>query len=206
MGDRRPSVQRSSQRMRISDKTVLSDRVSCCAASALFTDAGRGRVEMRAISFKPSVKYARRTDASCLASAPASAVAIAARAWAIVEDTSLAPSPVTESFLSRSAEDATSTKEGVTCLFPATTVTSPWCALEEEVELKEDDEPYPLERPLAPSRLPPWPPPELRPPTRLPRPKLPPWRRPEPPPAPDAPPPPPPPLSPPRRWLSLIHI
>ena len=136
-----------------------------------------------------------RTEASCLASAAALAVAIAAvRAWAKVEDTGLVRSPGTESLLSRSADDATSTKEGFPCPFPVTTITSPWSALEEEVELKEDDEPYPLEQPLAPTLRPPVPPRELRPP-RVPLPELlpwrrpVPWRRPEPPPAQDAPPP-----------------
>ena len=89
-------------------------------------------------------------------------------------------SPVTIRLLSLSAEDAISTKEGVTCLFPVTTVTSPRSELEAEDELKEEEEPYPVERPLAPSRRPPWPPPELRPPPRLPRPTALPWRRPEP--------------------------
>ena len=49
----------------------------------------------------------------------------------------MARSPVTESLLSLFAEDATSTKEGVTCLFPVTTVTSPRSELEAEDELKE---------------------------------------------------------------------
>ena len=101
--------------------------------------------------------------ASCLASAAASAVDIAAvRAWAKVEDTGLARSPVTERLLSRAAEDGTSTKEGVTCLFPVTTVTSPWFVLEAEDDLKEEEEPYPVKRPLAPSLRPPCPPLELR--------------------------------------------
>ena len=106
--------------------------------------------------FQASVTYAGRTDASCLASAAASAVAIAqARAWANVEDTDLARSSVTNSLLSLSAEDAISTKEEVTCLFPATTVTSPLSVVEAEDELNEVDEPYPFERPLAPSPRPP---------------------------------------------------
>ena len=118
VGDRRPSVQRSSLRMTISHMAALTDRVSCCAPAALFTDAGKGRVKMRATSCRTSVTYARRTDPSCLAPEAVSAVAIAdARAWAKVKDTGLARSPVTDSLLSRSAENATSTKEGVTCLF-----------------------------------------------------------------------------------------
>ena len=129
---------------------------------------------MRATSFRSSVTHARRMDASCLASATAWAVTIAAeRSWANVEDTGLAWSPVTDSLLSRSAEDAKSTKEGVTCLFSATTVTSPWSVLEVEYELKEVDEPYPSEWPLTPYRCPPLPPPELLSPPRLPCPKLP---------------------------------
>ena len=144
VGDRRPSVQRSSLRMRISDMAALTDRVSCCAPTALFTDAGKGRVETRATSFRPSVSYAWRTDASCLTSAAASAVAIAeVRAPAAVEDTGLVQSSVTDSLLRRSAEDAASTREGVTRLIPATTVTSPWFVREAEDELKEVDEPYP---------------------------------------------------------------
>ena len=96
------------------------------------------------------------------------AVAIAeARTRAKVEDTGLARSSVTDRLLSRSAEDTTSTKEGITCLFPATTVTLPWSELEPEDEWKELDESYPFERPLAPSHRPPWPPRELRPPPRL---------------------------------------
>ena len=50
----------------------------------------------------------------------------------------------TDSLLRRSAEDAASTKEGVTYLFPATTVTSPLCVLEAEDELNEIDESYPF--------------------------------------------------------------
>ena len=68
VGDRRPSVQRSSLRMRMCDMAALTDRVSCCAPSALFRDEGKGRAEMRAKYFWPIVTYARRTEASCLAS------------------------------------------------------------------------------------------------------------------------------------------
>ena len=156
VGDLRPSVQRSSLRMRISDVTALTDRVRCCAPAVLSIQSGKGRAEMRATSFRPIVTYARRTDASCLASAAASAVAIAeVRARAKVEDTGLARSSVTDSLLRRSAEDATSTKEGFTCRFPATTAASPWSVLVSADELKEADEPHPLERPLAPSPRPP---------------------------------------------------
>ena len=41
VGNRKPSVQRSSQRIRISDMADVTDRVSCGAPSALFRDAGK---------------------------------------------------------------------------------------------------------------------------------------------------------------------
>ena len=47
-------------------------------------------------------------------------------------------SPDILSLLSLSAEDATSTKERVACLFPVTTVTSPRSEREAEDELKEE--------------------------------------------------------------------
>ena len=50
----------------------------------------------------------------------------------------MAGSPVTVSLLSHSAKHATSTKEGVTCFFPVTTVTPPRSELEAEDELKEE--------------------------------------------------------------------
>ena len=50
----------------------------------------------------------------------------------------MARSPVTESLLSRSAEDATSSKDGVNYFFPVTAVTSPGSELEAEDELKEE--------------------------------------------------------------------
>ena len=77
-GELRPSAQRSSLRIRISVIAALTDRVSCCAPAALLTEAGKGRVAMLATYFKPRVTYARRTEASCLASAAASVAAIAA--------------------------------------------------------------------------------------------------------------------------------
>ena len=82
-----------------------------------------------------------------------------------VEDTDLVRSSVTDSLLRRLAENATFTKEGDTFFFPTTTVTSQWPVLEPADELKELDEAYPLEWPLAPSLCPPLPPPELRPTT-----------------------------------------
>ena len=50
----------------------------------------------------------------------------------------MARSPDTVSLLSLSAEDATSTKAGVACLFAVTTVTAPESELEAEDELKEE--------------------------------------------------------------------
>ena len=50
----------------------------------------------------------------------------------------MAWSPVTVTLLSLSAEDATSTKAGVACLFLVTTVTSPRSKLEDEDERKEE--------------------------------------------------------------------
>ena len=42
------------------------------------------------------------------------------------------------SLLSLSAEGTTFTKEGVACLFPVTTVASPWSELKDEDELKDE--------------------------------------------------------------------
>ena len=50
----------------------------------------------------------------------------------------MARSPVTVSLLRLSAEDATSTKEEVACLFAVTTVASPRSELEAEDELKDE--------------------------------------------------------------------
>ena len=50
----------------------------------------------------------------------------------------MARSPVTVSLLSLSAEDATSTKEGVAFFLLVTTVTSPRSDLEPEDKLKEE--------------------------------------------------------------------
>ena len=47
VGDRTPSVQRSSQRMRTSDIADLTEGVSCCAPSDLFKEVGNGSTEMR---------------------------------------------------------------------------------------------------------------------------------------------------------------
>jgi len=76
-----------------------------------------------------------------LALAAASAVSIsAARTRAKLDDTGLARSSVTESLLSRAAEDATSTRDGVTCLGLGTTETPPLSVQELSDELGGDDE------------------------------------------------------------------
>ena len=54
----------------------LTDRVSCCAPSALFRDAGKDRAGIRAKSFRLIVTYVQRTEVTCFASAAASVVAI----------------------------------------------------------------------------------------------------------------------------------
>ena len=77
VGDRKPSVQRSPLRMRMSDMADVTDRVSCCAPLALFRDAGKGRTEMRDTSLWIILTYAWRTEATRYSSAAASAVAIA---------------------------------------------------------------------------------------------------------------------------------
>ena len=111
----------------------------------------------------------------------------------------------TVSLLSRSAEEAISTREGYTCFLPATTVTSPRSVFELEDEREEVDGPSHAEGPRVLFRRPPVPPPELRPPPRLVCSWLLPWRRSEPLPVPDAPPALPSPLPPPRRlWWPLL--
>ena len=77
-----------------------------------------------------------------------------------------------------------STSEVVTCLWPATMVTSPWSVLQPEEQREEVDEPSYAERPLTLFRRPPVPPPELRRPPRLLRPRFLLWRRHDPPPYP----------------------
>ena len=52
----------------------------------------------------------------------------------------MARSPDTVSLLSLSAEDASSTNEGVACLFPDTTLTAPRSELETEDELRSCDQ------------------------------------------------------------------
>ena len=63
--------------------------------------------------------------------------------------------------LSRSAEEAIFTREGVTFLLPATTVTSPWSVFEPEDEGEEVDEPSHAEGSRVVFRGPPVPPPDL---------------------------------------------
>ena len=61
----------------------------------------------------------------CFASATAEAASIPAdRAWATLEDTGFAGSSIMLRQPRSSAEDATSTREGTTCLLPRTRVTS----------------------------------------------------------------------------------
>ena len=52
VGDHRPSVQRSTLRIRIPDMPALTDRVSCCAPAALFIEAGNGRTENESYIFE----------------------------------------------------------------------------------------------------------------------------------------------------------
>ena len=50
-------------------------RVSCCAPSDLFEEAGKGSTEIvRATSCRAMLTQARRTEASCVASAVAATV------------------------------------------------------------------------------------------------------------------------------------
>ena len=46
-GARTPSVQRSSQRVSMSDIADRTERVSCCVPSDLFKEVGNGSTEMR---------------------------------------------------------------------------------------------------------------------------------------------------------------
>ena len=122
----------------------LTDRVSCCAPSALFRDAGKDRAGIRAKSFRLIVTYVQRTEVTCFASAAASVVAIAVvQARAKSEDAGFTRSSVKEILLTRSPEDAKSTRERVTCLLHATHSTSPLSVLEPGDALKELDVPYP---------------------------------------------------------------
>ena len=50
VGDRTPSVQRSSQRTRMSDIADLTERVGCCAPSDLFKEVRKGSTEIWATS------------------------------------------------------------------------------------------------------------------------------------------------------------
>ena len=122
-------------------------------------------MEMRGKTVWRIVMQARRTEVTCLTSPAASAVSIAeVRAGYKSEGTGLTWSSVTVIFLRCSAEEATSTKEGVIFLFRVTTVTSPLSVLDATDELKELGVPYPRERPRAPSLRLPRRPPELCPP------------------------------------------
>ena len=79
----------------------------------------------------------------------AAVVSSAVRARAKSEETGLVRSPGTVSLLSRSAAEAISTREGVTCLLPASTVALPWSVVEPEDEREEVDEPFHAEVPRA---------------------------------------------------------
>ena len=71
------------------------------------------------------MEYRRCTENMCFSSAAAVAASIAAdRVWETFEDTGLALSLAMVRRPRSSAEDATSTREGTTCLLPRTTVTS----------------------------------------------------------------------------------
>ena len=59
------------------------------------------------------------------------------------ENTGLTRSSITVIFLRHSAGDATSTKEGVTCLLHVTTATSPRSVLDSADELNELEVPFP---------------------------------------------------------------
>ena len=135
-GDSRPSVQRSSLRISISVMAALTDLVSCCAPAALFTAGGKGRVAMRATSFRSRVTYAANGDFMPHISSSVGGSDRGGTGDGPSQKHSLGWSPARERLLSRSAEDTTSTKEGVACLFPVTTATSPRSELEAEDELK----------------------------------------------------------------------
>ena len=143
MGVRKLSLLRSSALHENVRHGFLTDRISCCAQSALFRDAGKDRAGIRAKSFWLVVTYVQRTEVTCFASAAASVVAIAVvQARAKSEDAGFTRSSVKEFLLRRSPEDATSTRERVTCLLHATHSTT-WSVLEPADELKELDVPYP---------------------------------------------------------------
>ena len=115
----------SSHSLRILDKQDFIVRMNCCAASDWFTEEEKGRVETRSVYFRGVVTYRRFAEDMCFASAAAEAAFTAAdRAWATFEDTGFARSLAMVRRPRISAEDATSTREGATCLLPRTTVTS----------------------------------------------------------------------------------
>ena len=123
--ERKPSKLRSSHSLRILEKQDLVVRMSCYAASDWFIEEEKGRVETRSIPFMGVVASRRFTEDTCFASAAAASASIAAdRAWATFEDTGFAQSSVMVRRPRLSAEDATPTREGTTCLLARTTVTS----------------------------------------------------------------------------------
>ena len=111
--------------------------MSGCAASDWFTEEEKGRVEMRSISLMGVATYRRFTEEMCFASAAVAAASIAeGRLWATLDDTGLTRSSAWVRQLRPSADDAKSTKQGTTCLFPLTIVTSgPFSRSSEELEL-----------------------------------------------------------------------
>ena len=45
--------------MMLSDAEALTERVSCCAASELLIEKGKGRIEIRAMPLRPKCSYSR---------------------------------------------------------------------------------------------------------------------------------------------------
>ena len=123
--------------MRVPDRQDLVVRMGCCAASDWFAEEEKGRVEIRSISLRGVVTHSRSTEEMGRASAATAAASIAeVRAWATLDDTGLARSLAMVRRLNLSAEDATSTKEGATCLLPLMIMTSePLPRSSEELEL-----------------------------------------------------------------------
>ena len=140
VGDCRPSVQRPSQRMIVSDMANLIERVGGCAPSEFVQEEGYVSAEIRATPFWAILTQARLTESSSAALAAAAAVSIV-EIRARVKSEAIAGSSVTVNMLRRSVEKAISTREGVACLFPATTLALRWSMLEPSDELKELDVP-----------------------------------------------------------------
>ena len=127
---------RSSHSMTIPDRQDLVVRMRCCAAFDWFTEE-KGRVEMRSICLRGVVTYSLFAEEVCFASAAAAAASFAeVQAWATYQGTGFARSSAMVRRPRSSAEDAISTREGTTCLFALTAVTSGSCPRSsEELEL-----------------------------------------------------------------------